>query len=74
VRVFVLALEFARSDTSGTSTMARDVFRRHPWLLAGGFGLLHGMGFAAALIEIGLPENNVPLALTLHSLQMLTLN
>ena len=27
------------------------------------FGLLHGLGFAGALTEIGLPENEVPLAL-----------
>jgi hydrogenase/urease accessory protein HupE len=36
---------------------------RHPWWLAGGFGLLHGMGFAGALAETGLPQDNVPLAL-----------
>ena len=34
-----------------------------PWLLAGGFGLLHGMGFAGALAETGLPQTNIPLAL-----------
>jgi hypothetical protein len=27
------------------------------------FGLLHGMGFASALLETGLPENHVPSAL-----------
>jgi len=31
--------------------------------LAGGFGLLHGMGFAGALAETGLPQENLPLAL-----------
>ena len=31
--------------------------------MAGGFGLLHGMGFAGALAETGLPQDNVPLAL-----------
>jgi hydrogenase/urease accessory protein HupE len=30
--------------------------RRWPWLAAGGFGLIHGLGFAAALGEIGLPR------------------
>lgn len=29
--------------------------RRHPWLLAGSFGLVHGLGFAGALAEGGLP-------------------
>jgi hypothetical protein len=27
------------------------------------FGLLHGLGFASALIDIGLPQGDVPLAL-----------
>lgn len=28
-----------------------------------GFGLIHGLGFAGALREIGLPEGDIPLAL-----------
>lgn len=36
---------------------------RKPWLVAFGFGLLHGLGFAGALSEIGLPPQEVPLAL-----------
>jgi hypothetical protein len=36
---------------------------RKPWLVAFAFGLLHGLGFASALAEIGLPQNNIPLAL-----------
>ncbi len=34
-----------------------------PWIVAFTFGLLHGLGFAGALGEIGLPQNAVPLAL-----------
>ena len=37
--------------------------RRAPWIVAFAFGLLHGLGFASALLEIGLPEAHVPLAL-----------
>ena len=40
-----------------------DMLWRNPWWLAGGFGLLHGMGFAGALAETGLPQDNLPLAL-----------
>ena len=29
-----------------------------PWLMAFFFGLLHGLGFAGALREIGLPEDS----------------
>lgn len=34
-----------------------------PWLIAFCFGLLHGFGFAGALAELGLPRDEVPLAL-----------
>jgi len=37
--------------------------RRAPWLVTFAFGLLHGMGFASALLETGLPERHVPAAL-----------
>ncbi|WP_164658480.1 HupE/UreJ family protein [Tropicibacter sp. Alg240-R139] len=36
---------------------------RFPWMVAFGFGLLHGLGFAGALSEIGLPPGEVPVAL-----------
>jgi len=36
---------------------------RAPWLVTFAFGLLHGMGFASALLETGLPEQHVPAAL-----------
>lgn len=41
---------------------------RRPWLVAFTFGLLHGMGFAGALAEIGLPAGQVPLALLMFNL------
>jgi hypothetical protein len=34
-----------------------------PWLIAFGFGLLHGFGFAGALSSVGLPPEAVPAAL-----------
>jgi hydrogenase/urease accessory protein HupE len=37
--------------------------RRAPWLVTFAFGLLHGMGFASALQETGLPEKHVAWAL-----------
>lgn len=36
---------------------------RKPWLVAFTFGLLHGLGFAGALGDIGLPQSAIPLAL-----------
>ena len=36
---------------------------RKPWIVAFTFGLLHGLGFAGALKEVGLPDDAIPLAL-----------
>lgn len=41
---------------------------RAPWVVAFAFGLLHGLGFAGALREIGLPEHAVPLALAFFNI------
>lgn len=56
VSIFVLALEL------GTPERQSRLWRQ-PWWLASGFGLLHGMGFAGALVETGLPQTQIPLAL-----------
>jgi hydrogenase/urease accessory protein HupE len=39
----------------------------YPWLVSFLFGLLHGLGFASALQDVGLPQNNIPLALFLFN-------
>jgi len=36
---------------------------KRPWIIAFAFGLLHGLGFAGALGEVGLPQSAIPLAL-----------
>lgn len=41
---------------------------RIPWVVAFGFGLLHGFGFAGALKEIGLPESDILTALLTFNL------
>lgn len=53
--VFV-ATELARG---GRDTL----FTRYPVIVAAGFGLLHGLGFAGALAEIGLAQSQVALSL-----------
>ena len=40
---------------------------RWPWLIAFSFGLFHGLGFAGALSEIGVPQAAVPLALLMFN-------
>jgi len=55
--VFVAAeIVHARQDRPGLS-------QRYPWLVAFTFGLLHGLGFAGALAEVGLPPLSIPTAL-----------
>lgn len=57
--IFVLAVELARFDAGQDATL----MRRRPWLMALGFGFLHGLGFAGTLRAAGLPADAVPLAL-----------
>ena len=40
---------------------------RYPWLVAFMFGLLHGFGFASGLADLGLPQDEIPLALLLFN-------
>ena len=41
--------------------------RRFPWAVAFAFGLVHGLGFAGALADIGLPEQSLGTALLLFN-------
>jgi len=41
---------------------------RQPWIMALVFGLLHGMGFASALLDIGLPISETIMALLFFNL------
>ncbi|SPJ31128.1 hypothetical protein TRM7615_04668 [Falsiruegeria mediterranea M17] len=56
--IVLLAVEILRRREGGD-----QLTERYPWLLSFGFGLLHGLGFAGALAEIGLPQGDIPLAL-----------
>lgn len=60
--LLLLAMEIPAARAPDTGRRA-GLFERRPWLVALGFGLLHGLGFAGALAEIGLPPEDVPLAL-----------
>jgi hydrogenase/urease accessory protein HupE len=56
--IMFVALEVLRRQ-QGHPSLASE----KPWLVACSFGLLHGLGFAGALAEVGLPQNSIPLAL-----------
>jgi hydrogenase/urease accessory protein HupE len=61
--ILFLAVELVR-QTRGANGLAQ----RAPWIVAFAFGLLHGLAFAGALAEIGLPPKAIPQALLLFNL------
>ena len=62
--ILFLATELARRSAQTTAAdEAHSLTTRFPWLVAFSFGLLHGLGFASALNEVGLPQQAIPLAL-----------
>lgn len=56
--ILLLAYEIVRLERGEAGATAR-----RPWVVAFTFGLLHGFGFASALVDVGLPRGDVPLAL-----------
>ena len=58
-----IALSIAFLARELVSSDGASLTRRQPLLVAVVFGLLHGLGFAAALSEAGLPQHDVLLAL-----------
>lgn len=62
--IALLAAEAARARRAGVHSGApRGLSGRRPWLWAALFGLLHGLGFAGALAELGLPPGALAPAL-----------
>ena len=45
----------------------QGLMSRYPWFVSFCFGLLHGLGFAGALRDVGLPQHDIPLALFLFN-------
>jgi hypothetical protein len=60
--IVLLAVEVVHKN-QGKLTMSE----RLPWLVAFTFGLVHGLGFAGALSEIGIPADEVPLTLLMFN-------
>ena len=58
-----LSIAFVAAEVLRARDGRAGLTQRWPWLASFSFGLLHGFGFAGALREIGLPEEDTPLAL-----------
>ena len=60
--ILFLAVEIIHSR-EGRVTLTEQ----YPWIVAFVFGLVHGLGFAGALAEVGLPQQEIPLSLLMFN-------
>lgn len=65
--VIALSILFLASEIAHARAGREGLTLRYPWVVAFTFGLLHGLGFAGALSEVGLPQSDIPLALFLFN-------
>jgi len=61
--IIALSIVFLATEIVHKRNGQIGLTERYPWLIAFIFGLFHGLGFAGALSEIGVPQHEVPLAL-----------
>jgi len=62
-----LSILFLASELMKVNKGQNSLTAQYPWIIAFIFGLLHGFGFAGALSDVGLPENEVTLALLMFN-------
>ena len=61
--IIALSILFLATEIVHKHNGQISLTERYPWVIAFVFGLFHGLGFAGALSEIGVPQHEVPLAL-----------
>jgi hypothetical protein len=66
--VIALSIVFVAGEIAHEARGRPGLTARRPWIVAFAFGLLHGLGFAGALREVGLPQQSIPLALLFFNL------
>jgi hydrogenase/urease accessory protein HupE len=67
--IVLLSAELLRDGGAvGDTPPPASWIRRRPWAMAFAFGLLHGLGFAGALSDVGLPQSEIPAALLAFNL------
>jgi hydrogenase/urease accessory protein HupE len=65
--VIALSIVFVACEIVHRRQGCSGLTEQWPWIVALTFGLLHGLGFAGALSEVGLPQGHIPLALLFFS-------
>ena len=66
--IVALSIAFLAAELVQPAGEEKRLTERYPWAVAFASGLLHGLGFARALLEVGLPQGDVPLALLAFNL------
>jgi len=61
--IIALSILFLAAEIIHQRNGVIGLTERYPWVIAFLFGLFHGLGFAGALSEIGVPQQAIPLAL-----------
>jgi hydrogenase/urease accessory protein HupE len=61
--IIALSIVFVATEIVYAYRGRQGLAQRAPWIVAFAFGLLHGLGFAGALSEVGLPPGHIPVAL-----------
>ncbi|MHC4909761.1 MAG: HupE/UreJ family protein [Planctomycetota bacterium] len=61
--IIALSIVFVAAETLRGRRGSPGLSARWPWIVAFTFGLLHGLGFAGALHDIGLPQHAIPASL-----------
>mgnify|MGYP001794161617 CR=1 FL=1 len=65
--VIALSIVFVAAEVVRETRGQQSLTTRAPWIASFAFGLLHGLGFAGAVAEIGLPSTAIPLALLMFN-------
>ena len=65
--VIALSIVFVACEIVHRRQGRSGLTEQWPWLIALTFGLLHGLGFAGALSDVGMPPGHIPLALLFFS-------
>ena len=65
--IIALSILFLATEIIHKHNDQISLTERYPWVIAFAFGLFHGLGFAGALSEIGVPQHEVPLALLMFN-------
>jgi hydrogenase/urease accessory protein HupE len=63
-----LSIVFVASEIVRARRGHESIALRSPWVVAFTFGLLHGLGFAGALSDVGLPQTHIPVALVFFNI------